>query len=151
MVYRKPIPQENTGAILNRGYFFFAFQYCSFPFPLLSHLWNFFHFSFYRALPISLSSTQPCITTGVLIFQQFACPSHLTSILNTPVCQGKLRTLRGTMERKSLASNDHKPLTLATFGRCSLQNLKTLSNTQWGVSSLCRLKGWFHIHPNQVF
>lgn len=39
----------------------------------------------------SLSLTQPRVTTGAHIFQQFACPSHLTSIFNTLVCQGKLR------------------------------------------------------------
>ena len=38
--------------------------------------------------------------------------------------------VRGTTGRKSLASDDHKPLTLAALGHRSLQNSKTLSHTQ---------------------
>lgn len=84
--------------------------------------------------PAHLTRDQPRTTTGTQISLRSAGPSHLTPTLKALACHRKLRTSeRVPWEEKVQQSAGHKPQMLATSGRCSLQNSKTLSNTQWGA------------------
>lgn len=95
---------DSTGErkrILDRGPFSSASQ--DYPLSLLPpHLGNFFSFTSSAQFP-HLSSTQPWMARGVLIFQQSACPSHLTLVLNTLGCHGKFRTFERHQGRKKVS------------------------------------------------
>ena len=130
--------QEADSIGEHRGPLFLTFQNHS-SLGFLSHLLNFLSSTSHSILPspISLSLS--------LLYLSLHCPrsTHFASLLIHPLgpqpqhVMENEELVRGTTGRKSLARDDHKPLTLAALGHRSLQNSKTLSHTQWGGRGGC--------------
>ena len=113
---RKQIPQGSTGDLSSRP--FKTTLLC-----FLSHLLNFLSSTSHstRPSPISLSPLDLSLNRPR--------STHLASLPIHPlepqpqhVMENEL--VRGTTRRKSLASDNHKPQTLAALGHSSLQNSK---------------------------